>query len=227
MRTTNQVLQQQNEDAARDIGTALTPMRVADDGWSEAADEASTRTIRGQLIKFADWRYTKGKEATLVAEGTELVAIGTAVEWVKWEGGKPAKHLARAPGQKLPTREELGDNDKGAWELGPDKITPKDPWALTRYVYFVDPRTAEAFTFSTSSWGGREAVVTLADAIARMRSVHADAVPVVGLYAAEMPTRFGRKSKPTFKIIGWKSAGGTADLKQLTHAEELNDEIPH
>jgi DNA polymerase I len=53
MRTTNQVLQQQNEDAARDIGTALTPMRIADDGWSEAADEASTRTIRGQLIKFA------------------------------------------------------------------------------------------------------------------------------------------------------------------------------
>jgi hypothetical protein len=33
-------------------------------------------------------------------------------------------------------------------------------------------------------------------------------VPVVALEAAPMQTRFGRKSKPTFKIVGWKAADG-------------------
>ena len=36
----------------------------ADDGWDDAAGEASERTIRGHLLKFADWRWTLGKEAT-------------------------------------------------------------------------------------------------------------------------------------------------------------------
>jgi hypothetical protein len=107
---------------------------------------------------------------------------------------------------------------------------PKDPWAHTRFVYLVDPKTAEAFTFSTSSWGGREAVVNLGDAIARMRSAHPDAMPVVELAAAPMQTRFGRKSKPTFKIAGWKAAGGEVrEVRQLppqTRAQELDDELP-
>ena len=65
----------------------------------------------------------------------------------------------------MPDREELGDLDKTQWEAGPDK-TPRDPWRNTRFVYLVDPHSAEALTYSTSSWGGREAVINLGDAIA-------------------------------------------------------------
>jgi hypothetical protein len=131
---------------------------------------------------------------------------------------------------RMPEREDLGDLDESQWEVGPDKTTKKDRWASTRFVYLVDPKTAEAFTFSTSSWGGREAVINLGDAIARFRSAHPDAVPVVSLEAAPMQTRFGRKSKPIFKVVGWKSAGGaTVEMKELpppTLTEELGDEIP-
>jgi hypothetical protein len=35
---------------------------VGDDGWSHAAAEAAERSIRGTLLKFADWRWTAGKE---------------------------------------------------------------------------------------------------------------------------------------------------------------------
>jgi hypothetical protein len=62
----------------------------ANDGWNDAAQEAGERTIRGTLLKFADWRWTAGKEATPIEDGTKLVALATAAMWVRWENGKPA-----------------------------------------------------------------------------------------------------------------------------------------
>jgi hypothetical protein len=198
----------------------------ANDGWGDAAAEAGERTIRGTLLKFADWRWTAGKEATPLA---------TAAGWVRWENGKPVEHRMREPGRRLPDRDELGYTDETEWEDGPSG-DPKDPWSNTRWVYLVDPVTAEAFTFTTSSWGGREAVGDLGDQISRMRSVHPDAVPTVELRALEKPTRFGRKSKPLFKVVGWKSAGTNKPVveKQITAKEgsdevyrhEMDDEIP-
>jgi hypothetical protein len=211
----------------------------ADDGWNDAASEASERTIRGTLLKFADWRWTAGKGGTEIETGTRLVALATAAMWVRWENGKPAEHRVREPGRRLPDREELGLLDEDAWEDGPGG-EPQDPWQNTRLVYLVDPQTAEAFTFSTSSWGGRGAVNDLGDQIARMRTVRRDAVPIVELQAAEMPTKHGRKSKPVFKVVGWKSADGdkptpaerqisareVQQAKQTIAAREMDDEIP-
>ena len=39
-----------------------------------------------------------------------------------------------------------------------------------------------------------------------MRTTYPDAAPIVELRAVEMPTRFGRKSKPALKVVGWKNA---------------------
>ena len=73
----------------------------ADDGWDDAAGEASERTIRGQLLKFADWRWTVGKEAT---------SIKTERGWSRWRprrcgcGGKRAgrsSSIIRRPGERL------------------------------------------------------------------------------------------------------------------------------
>ena len=136
---------------------------------------------------------------------------------------------------RLPERDELGYDDQSEWEIGPGGEA-QDPWRNTRLVYLVHPRTAEAFTFSTSSWGGRGAVAGLGDQIARMRNVHPDAVPIVELRAAEMPTKYGRKSKPVFKIVGWKPADGARvaereisprEAKRLVDESEMNDDIPY
>jgi len=197
----------------------------ASDGWNDAAQEAGERTIRGTLLKFADWRWTAGKEATPVENGTKLVALATVAMWVRWEDSKPVEYRFREPGRRLPDREELGHDDESLWDKGPSG-EPQDPWRNTRLIYLIDPSTAEAFTFSTSSWGGRNAVSDLGDQIARMRSVHADAVPLVELRAAEMPTRFGKKSKPVFKVVGWKTAdqGSMPAERQIT-AQQAKREV--
>ena len=208
----------------------------ANDGWGDAAAEASERMIRGTLLKFADWRWTTGKEATPVADGTKLVAMATVAMWVRWESGKPAEYRMRESGRRLPDREELGHNDESQWDKDLSG-EPQDPWRNTRLVYLVDPQTAAAFTFSTSSWGGRSAVVDLGDQIARMRSVHADAVPIVELRAVEMPTKYGRKSKPMFKIVEWRTADAeqaapverqitTQKAKREIDMSEMNDDVP-
>jgi hypothetical protein len=209
------------------MSTDLT--NIIDDGWLDVGIEASQRVLRGTLLRFADWNWSRGKEQEPVEKGTELIVTGCASGWVRWEKGQPVETRLRRPGEEMPDREELGCLDQTKWEQTPDG-KPKDPWAHTRYVYLLDPKTAEAFTYSTSSWGGREAVLNLGDAIARMRSVHPDATAVVALEAAPMMTRFGRKSKPILKITGWKVVDGkTREAKQLpprTVADEIGDAIP-
>jgi hypothetical protein len=174
-----------------------------DDGWLDTAGEAGERVLRGTLLKFSDWTWTKGKEGIEVPEGTQLVALATAAAWVKWEDRKPSRYVMRQPGSRLPEREELGDTDKADWPAGLDG-QPKDPWQNTRFLYLVDPISAEAFTFSTSSWGGRGAVIDLADQIQRVRHSKPSAVPVVELRAQAMQTKFGKKSKPWLKVIDWR-----------------------
>src|SRR5262249_60136629 len=176
------------------------------EGGEGGAAEAHDGFLGGTLLNCAAWTWPGGKEPEPVKRGTQLVAIGTAAAWVKWKDGKPAETRLREPGTKMPDREELGDLDKAQWEVGPDK-TPRDPWRNTRFVYLVDPHSAEALTYSTSSWGGREAVINLGDAIARMRMAHPNAMAIVALEAAPMNTPYGGKSTPTYTIIGWRLEG--------------------
>jgi hypothetical protein len=146
-----------NEIAQRKAAT------VSADGWDDAAAEAEARITRGSLLKFFDWMWSIGneKESVQVKEGRRLVALATAAAWVKWQGGKPAEYRLREPGMPLPQRADLGDNDPGKWDVGPDG-QPRDPWQNTYFVYLVDQQTAEEFTFSTSSLGGRDCVINLA-----------------------------------------------------------------
>jgi hypothetical protein len=61
----------------------------------------------------------------------------------------------------------------------------------------------------------------------RMRAAHPDAVPVVALASAPMKTRFRMKSKPAFKITGWKLADGKSieQAKLPPLEQELDDVI--
>ncbi len=215
------------------------------DGWEDTAAEAEARIIRGSLLKFADWKWSSGKEkeAIEVEGGRRLIAVATAAAWVKWQEGKPAEYRLREAGMPLPAREELGDNDRAGWEAGPDG-QQRDPWQSTRFVHLIDPQTAEAFTFSTASWGGRDCVINLADQIKRMRGKYPDAVPVVELGAAPMSTRFGRKSKPTLKVVDWRTTGASVVIEQperqlpsptkaattapvaAEHFHDMDDDIP-
>jgi hypothetical protein len=210
---------------------------TADDGWDAAAAEEAEYVIRGVLVRFADWRFTAGKQATPIPDGTKLIALATVALWQRWKGGKVVQSIPREAGKYLPARETLEFLDEAEWEKGPDD-KPQDPWANTRLIYFVHPTSAALYTFSTRSGGGRSAVSALAGAIKRMRAAHPNAVPVVELRAEEMPTKYGRKSKPKFEIVDWKFSDTDETVpveRQLTAADDdfgngvvdhnLNDEI--
>ncbi len=204
-----------------------------DDGWQDAANETAGRLLRGTILLFADWIWTSGKNKTRMPDGTRFAALATVALWVRWENNKPVEHRVRQPGRALPDREELDHSDETLWELDRDG-KPQDPWRNSRYVYLVKVDDAAAYTFCTSSGGGRSAVADLGDQITRMRTVYPDAQPIVELAAEAMLTKYGRKSKPLFKIIGWKTASGEPVERQITaqtaaetvYRSEIDDEIP-
>jgi hypothetical protein len=142
--------------------------------------------------------------AHAIADGTRLTALGVVAAWQRWEGGQVAETIIRQPGEDLPDRETLGYDDETQWEVGPGGDVA-DPWRNTRFVYLVDLNTAEAFTFVTTSSGGQRAVEDLGDQINRMRLIRRGVAAIVELSAAAMPTRFGPKSRPLFKVVGWET----------------------
>jgi hypothetical protein len=213
----------------------------ADDGFADAAAEASSNLLRGSHLKFVDWHYyLGGSETPLATEGLQLLAVGTAAAWQRWEGGKVVDPdtIVRKPGKPMPDREELGFLDKSLWEKDA-RGEAMDPWANTRFLYLVNPRTAELITLTTKSWGGRSAVFDLSGQIERMRSFRGPNVrPLIELGAAPMPTKFGPKSKPFFHVIRWyggdsgapeKITNGGEQVKLVeepTLQEEMQDQIP-
>jgi hypothetical protein len=202
-----------------------------DGGWVDAAEDAGRRVLRGKLLKFADRRWTCGRNATPLADGTRMVAVGVAQGWVFWENGAPAAYHMKEPGKPMPEREGLGDTDESKWSKGPDG-RPRDPYQETSFVYLADPVTAELFTFSTSSGGGRGAVGELAGQVARMQYARPGTKPMIELRSEDMPTRFGLKSKPHLKVVSW--VGGAAPQQKLVEGNPakiasdpgMDDELP-
>jgi hypothetical protein len=191
-----------------DYGNHRSVVVPGTDGWADAAQDAAGRLIQGRMLLYADWRYTAGKEREEIPLGTRLVALSTLHYWRRWEGGDLVEYIMRQPGKKLPERDTLGYDDANEWEPGPDGMTPQDPWQETRSILLEHPKTAELFTFVTVSGGGKSAVIALGDQIARVRAVYPDAVPLIELQAAEMPTKYGPKSKPVFRVVQWRATDG-------------------
>jgi hypothetical protein len=236
-----EVLSEQQQQEQKDVkeqlmgNTALVPAGGGDDGWNTEAASADSWFIQGSLLLYADWLWTIGSEKTQAEKGRRYAPAGVRSAWTFWQGGKPVRYVTAEPGRLLPSRESLGDHDESLWERDAND-RPKDPWANARFVYLIDIQTAEALTFSTSSFGGRRCVEDLARAITIMRRQHPNAVPVVELDAAPMQTKFGRKSRPVFKIVTWRFPKQTTievekpkaieASAQSAPRDDMNDSIP-
>jgi hypothetical protein len=70
-------------------------------------------------------------------------------------------------------------------------------------------------------------VINLGDQVARMRMAHPNITPVVSLEAAPMLTRFGKKSKPVFRIVDWKAAGSGVWEEQKQLPPQEPEELPY
>lgn len=211
---------------------APTTTTTSIDGWSSVPETNGTM-LRGRVAKFKDGKFFADKIDDIT--GTTLVAVDVATAWLKWWDARPAEHRITRPGERHPDRDELGDLDEMQWQDGLNG-EPADPWRDTRYLYLIDPLTAEEITFVTDSAGGRRAVSDLRRQIANMRRAHPAALPVVKLEAGSMSTRFGVKPKPDFRVIDWKrhepaaneaTASARPTIAPPTgRRDDMDDEIP-
>ena len=207
---------------SRELATTTAPP-TAGDGWEEEA-HSSDRTVRGNLLKYADRVWAFGRDARPMRKGAQLLAVGVATAWQRWEGKKRVEARIRKPGAPFPTRDALGHTDENQWERRPDG-KPRDCWQLTKFVYLIDSTSGELFTFVTTSGGGQSAIADLADTILFMRGARPGAVPLVELSDADMPTRFGMKSRPVFRVVGWRGGEELTKLTPPSAGEIVDDEI--
>src|SRR5262249_2561515 len=144
----------------------------------------------------------------ILADELKLIVTGVTVAWVRWEDGLPAEHRITGPHQQHPERDELDHNNKSEWPIGFGN-EPADPWRDSRYLYLLDPATAEDYTFVTETYGGRRAVGDLKNQIANVRCAHPGAIPLISLSSEMMPTKAGpSRPKPYFKVIDWRPGKG-------------------
>ena len=158
-----------------------------------------------------------------LATGTSLAALSVKAVWKRWQD-KRVVELITEVGGRYPRREELGYRDESKWERGLDG-RPADPLQDSREILFANPTTFEAYTFCTSSLGGRRSVDELDSAMRNARRIRPDAVPLVSLESQPMPTRFGVKCRPYFRILNW-STPGAEQPAIAPPVNDLDDPIP-
>jgi hypothetical protein len=209
------------EDDTRGTVVQLIPPNGSD--WNIPTDGA--RSIEGELLTFATRQYFVGgsKYRKELATGTSLAALSVKAVWKRWQD-KRVVELITEVGGRYPRREELGYRDESKWERGLDG-RPADPLQDSREILFANPTTFEAYTFCTSSLGGRRSVDELDSAMRNARRIRPDAVPLVSLESQPMPTRYGVKSRPYFRILNW-STPGAEQPAIAPPVNDLDDPIP-
>jgi hypothetical protein len=101
----------------------------------------------------------------------------------------------------------------------------------------LDPLSAEVFTFTSSTTGGRIGISDLTAQIQLMRRTRPGAVPIVELQSRQMKTKFGMKPRPFFQVVEWrvKSEEATKLIADSTDDKDddgtktvnaFDDEIP-
>jgi hypothetical protein len=206
-------------------------------GDKTMSDTDATRLIRGTILRCVDGKWADGLGTPPPAL---LIALGTTQAIQCWKDSKPTDVVMAEPGKPLPDVDELNAQiPEAEWEKGLDG-KPKAPWVLQHVAYFIDPVSAESYTFINGTFGARLAVEKLADRVANMQRLRGgNALPVVKLESKPMKTKFGTKQRPEFTVVEWREIGANGGavkaiehqpvgkaVKPPTVAEELNDEIP-
>ena len=208
--------------------------------FADFAQSISRSRIIGKLLKFTkhgDWIAGEAGEE-MPDDARLIIHMGDMQEgWQKWEEGRPTEQRMsfvrdRRPGQSnVPNRQELGDTDHAAWELGLDG-RPRDPWMFTFMFNLMDEH-GQLYTFSNGSDGTKSALKILNENYAVVYRHKPDDFPIVTLGKSgynHKNKQIGWVNTPFFKIVGWAnrslvdqallSAGGTDQLPETLPVDE-------
>jgi hypothetical protein len=187
-------------------------------------DDPSASPIRGGNAKFDAGAYFVGKEKTLLAPERQFIALDKSAGWVFLKAGCPAEYVMQSPGQPKPERPDCGE--EADWPLDLNK-QPSCPWKWTLFLYLMDADTGETITFSSNTSGGKIAIDELTQQIKSMRSMRPGAMPVIELQSVPMPTKFGKKPRPFFKITSWRNRTVAVEEPPQLEAPEFDNSREH
>jgi hypothetical protein len=201
------------------------------DGWDAQANDSSASPAKGSSIKFDNGAYFIGREKTLIKQDRQFVAIDIREGWLFLKKDCPAEYSMRAIGGPKPPRPN-SFTDPSEWPDGLDGA-PADPWKYAKFLYLLDPVSAEVFTFTSSTTGGRIGISDLSAQIQLMRGTRPGAVPIVELQSRPMKTKFGAKPRPFFAVMGWRVKSdeaqkliGDSAAEEVKIVNDLDDQIP-
>jgi hypothetical protein len=198
------------------------------------SDGDADRVIKGQLLSFDANAGRWNLDDKPPPAGLRLLVGGTTAVAQRWLGGKPAGTVWPS-GQSLVDVVAEGNESipEDQWELD-QSGKRKQPWAISRVVYLIDPNTAKKFTVAASTTGQRIAVELLEDQIDTMRQLRGTKVYAeIELGVTTFATRFGtRKPRPDYVVIGWRGVGtdtvplALPKVEKPTLAEQMDDGLP-
>src|SRR5262249_42612109 len=155
--------------------------------------------IHGTLIKFTnegEWVTGNGDP---MPRDQELIVIDLVRAVQKWVDGKPVETIIVPPGEKFPDVKAMNEAaPKSEWREDLNGVLV-GPWQMQYYVYLLDARTLDKFTYPTSTIGGGWACREIADKVAWMRRYKGPKVSaIIVLRDTHMNTRFGGRQRPHF-----------------------------
>jgi hypothetical protein len=207
--------------------------------------------LQGEQLKCVDDRWFLRSNPRENLNGSQYWAVLTVTFLQHWEGGKPVETVLPENGM-LPDVDELNAQiPRERWEPGLNG-EPRAPWQVQYAAYLLDP-LGGIFTYINSTYGAQMAVEQLEEKTQRVRALRGAAVvPLVELAIKVMPTKFGDKPRPDFKVLDWRDLSqpqtqpkaleapapaaavttpkpvelpGKA-VKPISTREEFNDDIP-
>lgn len=196
--------------------TAVTNLQQRDFFEELGEQLARQSSIVGSLLKFNKGDWLAGKDEEDIPSGTKLAVNmdQVMVGWVKWIDNKPDQQIMHSTkvmeetGVRPAPRSELGDVDPTAWEVDTNG-KPRDPWQHTMYLLMKEPgkkfSAEKAYTFTTSSTGGRSAVGKMMTKYGTERRSRPDSHPIVELGVDSwVHPEYGRVKVPVLSLVGWE-----------------------
>jgi hypothetical protein len=212
------------------------PATTYDNPWLEAAAEAGNPF--GKLLKFVKGKWEIGDDE--VPLGTEYIAHidQLARGWVRFEDGKVTDFKIEkvADGIKLPTRDELPDNDPKKWTEKDADDQPRDPWVKQWYLPLIGVENNDFATFVSGSNGGDNAIGNLCRVYGH--NMRDGLLPIVALKTTSYKhKKYGRIEEPDFPVVGWhgtprsptgdgNSGAGPRTGNAAANADIMKDTIP-
>ncbi len=197
--------------------------------WEQVSRLAKQEGAKYYLYKKGDW-MSGDEDVSGQRRGADPTEIYYGFQ--HWKNSAPGRvQMVRIDQLHLhPRREDLGDTDPSKWEVGPDG-EQKDPWARTVRMGLFDLETRETGYFTSSSYGGRDAVNAFCAAYEKDRLRFPGQVPIVQLESASYRHKtYGKVHKPSFEIVGWTTLDGSEALPPVDPktqvAELLNNDLP-